>query len=67
LDKELRHISPKVLQRLEKSREIAINQRKSESSSTKSFNLRSLFPNLGPLTPVFIVLLLGFGIAQWQA
>lgn len=66
LDKELRHISPKVLQRLEKSREIAINQRKTGSSSTKSFNLRSLFPNLGPLTPVFIVLLLVFGIAQWQ-
>ena len=66
LDKELHHISPKVLQRLEKSREIAIQQRKIGSSTAKSFSLRHLFPNLGPLTPVFIVLLLVFGIAQWQ-
>jgi len=66
LDKELNHLSPKVLQRLEKSRQIAIQQSKKGTSSSKSISLRGIFPNLGPLTPIFVVLILVFGIAQWQ-
>jgi Protein of unknown function (DUF3619) len=65
LDKELNFMSPKVLQRLEKSREAALRQRKVGTSS-RSLNWSGLFPNLGSLTPIFIVLLLVFGIAQWQ-
>jgi hypothetical protein len=68
LDKELAQLSPKVLQRLEKSREIALSQQKHGSSSvsqTRS-SKSGFFPKLGPLSPIFIVLLLVFGIAQWQ-
>jgi Protein of unknown function (DUF3619) len=65
LDRELNFLSPKVLQRLEKSREAAIVQRKVGTSS-RSLSLSRLFPNLGPLTPIFVVLLLVFAIAQWQ-
>jgi hypothetical protein len=68
LDKELVHLSPKVLQRLEKSREIALSHQKHGSSSvlpTRS-SKSSFLPNLGPLSPILVVLLLVFGIAQWQ-
>jgi hypothetical protein len=68
LDKELAHLSPKVLQRLEKSREIALSHKKIGISSAPS--LRSsksgFLPKIGPLSPILIVLLLVFGIAQWQ-
>lgn len=72
LDKELAHLSPKVLQRLEKSREIALSQQKhgtssaSSISSSKSSSKSSFLPKLGPLSPILVVLLLVFGIAQWQ-
>jgi hypothetical protein len=68
LDKELVHLSPKVLQRLEKSREIALSQQKygsSPASPTRS-STSSFLPKLGPLSPILVVLLLVFGIAQWQ-
>jgi len=68
LDKELVHLSPKVLQRLEKSREIALSQQKHGSSpapQTRS-SKSGFLPKLGPLSPILVVLLLVFGIAQWQ-
>jgi hypothetical protein len=68
LDKELAHLSPKVLQRLEKSREIALSHKKpSISSATPQRSSKSGFlPKIGPLSPILVVLLLVFGIAQWQ-
>jgi len=68
LDKELAHLSPKVLQSLGKSREIALSYKKSGISSAaplRSSKSRFL-PKLGPLSPILVVLLLVFGIAQWQ-
>ncbi len=68
LDKELGHLSPKVLQRLEKSREIALSLQKNKSSSASQQNSSKFgfLPKLGPLSPILFVLLLVFGIAQWQ-
>ena len=68
LDKELTHLSPKVLQRLEKSREIALSQQKHGTStvSPSKTEKTSFLPKLGPFSPILFVLLLVFGIAQWQ-
>ncbi len=68
LDKELGHLSPKVLQRLEKSREIALSLQNNKSSSAPSQNSSKFgfLQKLGPLSPILFVLLLVFGIAQWQ-
>ncbi len=68
LDKELAHLSPKVLQRLEKSREIALSQQKLGSSPRVQVRSSKggFLPNLSSISPILVVLLLVFGIAQWQ-
>lgn len=67
LDKELTHLSPKISQRLENAREIALSQRKISSPSTiKSPFGFSFIPSLKLVSPIFVVLALVFVIAQWQ-
>ena len=68
LDKELSHISPKVLQRLEKSRELALTQQKMGNTVSRPSNTPKIgfFHKLGPIGPVVVVLMLIFLIAQWQ-
>ena len=68
LDRELAHLSPKVLQRLEQSRELELTQKKmghSIAPTTKSIKT-SFLPKMGPIGPIFVVLMLVFAIAQWQ-
>jgi len=67
LDKELTHLSPKILQRLENAREISLSQRKiANPSVAKPAFQFSFIPNLRLVSPIFIVLALVFVIAQWQ-
>jgi hypothetical protein len=70
LDKELSHLSPKVLQRLEHARELALTHQKIGFTSSQTQNTlklkTSFFPRLGPIGPILLVLMLVFVIAQWQ-
>ncbi|MEI6791458.1 MAG: DUF3619 family protein [Myxococcaceae bacterium] len=70
LDRELSHLSPKVLQRLENARELALLHQKtgfSVSGTQKSLKQKTqFFPRLGPIGPILLVLMLVFVIAQWQ-
>lgn len=67
LDKELTHLSPKISQRLEKAREIALSQRKiGTPTAAKLSSQFSFMPSLRLVSPIFIVLALVFVIAQWQ-
>jgi hypothetical protein len=67
LDKELTHLSPKISQRLENARVLALSQRKigSPAVAKPSFQF-SFIPSLRLISPIFIVLALVFVIAQWQ-
>lgn len=68
LDKELSYLSPKVLQSLDKARNLALSQHKVAHISPLRLiaNKLNFLPSLGPLSPIVLALLLVFGIAQWQ-
>jgi hypothetical protein len=68
LDRELKHLSPRVLARLENSREIALSKQKKSSSTTVSttfdlLNFRSSVNWIGMLLVTAIVL---YFVVDWQ-
>lgn len=66
LDKELSHLSPKILQKLEASRDLALSKQKKGTSSPSSNVMGDVFSRFGLLGPVLVVMVLVISIAQWQ-
>lgn len=68
LDRELAYLSPKIVQNLEKSRQLALSMpiKRHSSQWNGLFSKWQFIPSVGPISPILLVLLIVFGIAQWQ-
>jgi hypothetical protein len=63
LDKELAYLSPKVLKRLDSSRDLALTKQKKQTSQSSKTGIWHLATQL---SPIIIVLSIVFTVAQWQ-
>lgn len=69
LDRELKHLSPRVLARLENSREIALSKQKrsAQVGSSNSFDLLNLRSSINWIGMILVTAIVLYFVVDWQS
>lgn len=69
LDRELKHLSPRILARLENSREIALAKQKKSSQvqATRSFDLLNLKSSINWIGMILVTAIVLYFVVDWQS
>ncbi|SMC51628.1 DUF3619 family protein [Polynucleobacter kasalickyi] len=69
LDRELKHLSPRVLARLENSRAIALSKQKksSQASSSSTFDLLNLRSSVNWIGMILVTAIVLYFVVDWQS